>query len=110
MNPGHPQGGHPKGEDKKGGHPGGGKGGPPIDIDTEALIDVREKGAEKDGERQHCDRRLFMQLTAFGNVTDTDALIKALKESGIDCAMYADVNDPKGIGLITMSEEPGFFV
>jgi len=33
-----------------------------------------------------------------------------LEEANIDGALYLDVNDPYGVGLITMNENPDFFV
>lgn len=108
--------GHEKGhKEHKGGHPGGHKGHPgvisagPEHIDAEALTDTREKGAVKDGERQALDKRLYMQLLAFGGCRDHDKIIGLLKDSGIEAVLYADVNDPQGVGLLTMSEDPAFF-
>jgi hypothetical protein len=79
-------------------------------VNMEGLTDLREKGAVKDGERQALDRRLFMQLLVFGGCRDTNALIDTLKKSGLTAVLYADINDPQGVGLLTMSEDPGFFV
>ncbi|MCC6503616.1 MAG: chlorite dismutase family protein [Deltaproteobacteria bacterium] len=79
-------------------------------VNMEGLTDIAEKGGVKDGVRQSLDRRLFMQLLAFGNCSDTGAIIEVLKKSGIPSVLYADVNDPEGVGLLTMSEDPGFFV
>ena len=72
--------------------------------------DISEKGAPKDGQPQTSDRRLFMQLLAFGNCADTAALTNALKSAGVSGALYEDVNDPFGVGLLTFSEDPAFFV
>ena len=41
-------------------------------------LDIREKGGVRDGERQVSDRRLFMQLLAFGDSTESGALARAL--------------------------------
>ena len=79
-------------------------------VNMEGLTDLREKGAVKGGERQALDRRLFMQFLAFGACRDTAALIEALKKSAIASVLYADINDPQGVGLLTMSEDPDFFV
>lgn len=79
-------------------------------IIIEGLTDISEKGAIKNGVRQELDRRLFMQLLVFTGASDTAALIEALKKSGLDSVLYQDMNDPKGVGLLTMSEDPGFFV
>ncbi|MEZ4374914.1 MAG: chlorite dismutase family protein [Polyangiaceae bacterium] len=78
-------------------------------------IDVREKGAEKDGERQYMDRRLFMQLLVFNVEREThpeDAirrLGKTLRKRDAAGTIYKDVNNPRGIGLLTWSEDPEFF-
>ncbi|MFQ5428077.1 MAG: hypothetical protein ACE5EZ_03755, partial [Thermodesulfobacteriota bacterium] len=78
-------------------------------MDPKKLTDTTEKGAEKDGVRQTLDRRLFMQLLVYTGSTDGAPLISQLKEAGIDGVLYADLNDPKGVGLMTMSEDPSFF-
>lgn len=72
--------------------------------------DLSEKGGIKDGQRQSLDRRLYMQLLAWGDCADTEPLIAALRASGLDAVLYADVNDPWGVGLLTVGENPDFFV
>jgi len=79
-------------------------------FDMEGLTDLSEKGGVKDGVRQSMNRRLFMQLLVFDGCAGSPALIKALKESGIDSVLYEDINDPCGVALLTMNEEPDFFV
>src|SRR5258705_5943272 len=74
-------------------------------------IDVRERGAEKDGQPQIMDRRLFMQFLAFeipeaGVESTVRGLTTALAERRIASVVYDDVNDPRGIGLLTLSEDP----
>lgn len=78
-------------------------------IKEEKTLDLSEKG-RKNGQPISLDRRLFMQFVAFGDCTDTGAVIDALEASGIEGALYADINDARGIGLITMSEDSGYFV
>jgi chlorite dismutase len=72
--------------------------------------DLSEKGGIKDGRRQTLDRRLYMQLLAWGACDDAEPLISALRASGMDAVLYADVNDPQGVGLLTVSEDPDVFV
>ena len=74
------------------------------------VTDIREKGALKNGERQVLDRRLFMQLLVFGDVKDSENMIKELERDNITGALYNDINDPHGVGLLTISEDPQFFV
>ena len=62
------------------------------------------------GEQQTSDRRLFMQLLAWGNADDTQNLAGALDDSGMEGVLYEDANDPRGVGLLTWSEWPDFFV
>jgi len=78
-------------------------------------IDVSEYGGKKDGERQSANRRLFMQLMVFdlpsAEIDDKPReLAAALAERGVPAVLYADANDPRGVGLLTWSEEPARFV
>ncbi len=73
-------------------------------------LDLSEKGKGKDGQPISLDRRLFMQLLAYGNCRDTTPLIQALEGAGVDGALYADINDPQGVGLLVMHEDPNYFV
>jgi chlorite dismutase len=72
----------------------------------EGKVDVRERGAGQ----QSADRRLFMQLQAFGACTDVKPLVRALEASGLEAVLYQDVNDPRGVAVLGMSEDPAFFV
>ena len=74
-------------------------------------IDVMEHG----GKKQTTDRRLFMQLLVFdvpaAEVEDKPrALADALGERRIPAVLYADTNDPRGVGLLTWSEDPADFI
>jgi Chlorite dismutase len=69
-------------------------------------IDVQEHGANQ----QTTDRRLFMQLQAFGGCLDAKPTLRALEASRIEAVLYQDVNDPRGIAVLAMSEDPTFFV
>jgi hypothetical protein len=73
-------------------------------------LDIREKGGMRGGEQQTSDRRLFMQLLAFGEAAETDELIHELSGSGLESVLYEDANDPGGVGLLTWSDDPNFFV
>lgn len=73
-------------------------------------LDLSEKGKDKDGQIISMNRRLFMQLLAYGDCRNTGTLIEALDQSGIDGVLYADLNDPQGVALLTMHEDPDFFV
>ncbi len=73
-------------------------------------VDVAEHGRSSEGEGTSLDRRLFMQLHAFGGAGDTGALADALAGAGIAGVLYEDVNDPTGVALLTLSEDPHAFV
>ena len=68
-------------------------------------IDVREHGAHQ----QAVDRRLFMQLQVFTGCLDAKPLARALEDRGMEATLYGDVNDPRGVGVLTMSEDPAAF-
>ncbi len=72
--------------------------------------DVAEHGRSAEGETTSLDRRLFMQLHAFGGAGDTSALADALAASGIEAVLYEDVNDPEGVAVLTFAEDPEAFV
>ena len=72
--------------------------------------DLSEKGGMKNGQPQRSDERLFMQFLAFGGCESTQPLIDAIGASGIAGVLYEDVNDPRGVGLLTLDEDPGFFL
>lgn len=73
-------------------------------------LDVAEHGRTAEGETTSLDRRLYMQLHAFGGASDTATLVAALDAAGVVGTLYEDVNDPTGVALLTMSETPGVFV
>ena len=77
---------------------------------VEKAVDISEKGKDEEGNVTSLNRRLYMQMVAFGDCNNTDVAIAALQQSGIDCVLYAEVNDPNGIGLLTFSEDPAHFV
>ena len=64
----------------------------------------------KNGEAQRSDRRLFMQFLAFGGCETTGPLAEAASAAGITGALYEDVNDPRGVALLTLSEDPAYFL
>lgn len=72
--------------------------------------DLSEKGGTKNGEPQRSDSRLFMQLQAFGGCTDSATLVAALERSGLTGVLYEDVNDARGVALLTLSSQPSVFV
>jgi len=73
-------------------------------------VDVAEHGRSADGETTSLDRRLFMQLHAYGASRDSAALVAALEAAGVTGVLYEDVNDPTGVALLTLSESPEAFV
>ncbi len=81
-----------------------------MEIDASKLTDTAEKGAPgKDDQPQRLDRRLFMQLLVFTGCTDAAPLVADLEKAGLEAVLYADINDPMGVGLLTISEDPSFF-
>jgi hypothetical protein len=79
-------------------------------------IDVLEYGGKRDGERQALDRRLFMQLLVFDTPPGQNADETAKRLAGlcsrdrVPAVVYADAMSPRGIGLLTWSDDPAHFV
>jgi len=72
----------------------------------EVKVDVAERGANG----QTSNRRLFMQLQVFGSCGEPKALAGLLERSGIEAALYTDLHDPLGVGVLSFAEDPAFFV
>jgi chlorite dismutase len=72
--------------------------------------DLSEKGGLKDGVPQCSDERLFMQLLAFGGCRDIAAVARHIQEAGLEAVVYEDVNDPRGIAVLVMTQTPQAFV
>jgi hypothetical protein len=64
----------------------------------------------KDGQPQRSNDRLFMQFLAFGGCADATPLGDALAGAKISGVLYEDVSDPRGVGVLTFSEDPDFFL
>ncbi len=79
-------------------------------------VDVADRGAAIDGVPQRLDRRIFMQLLVFSAAPGGDAaraiveLGEAFEAAGVDGVLYEDVNDPRGVGVLTWSDDPAHFV
>ena len=71
--------------------------------------DLREHGAPVRGQAQVSNRRLFVQLHVFTGCLDATAVVGAVRRSGLDSAVYANLNDPRGVGVLVMSEDPALF-
>lgn len=77
-----------------------------MDPIQEETLDIREKGLNG----QALDRRLFMQLQVFSGCADANPLIETLEASRAEAVLYLDINDPRGVGVLALSEDPEFFV
>ena len=73
------------------------------------LPELREKAVNHKGETQLSDKRLFLQLQVYTDCGDPKELASALKASGIESVLYLDVNDPRGVGVLALSEDPAVF-
>ncbi len=73
-------------------------------------LDLSEKGKDKDGQPISLNRRLFMQLLAYGNCRHPGALAEALAQAGLDSVLYLDMNDPQGVAVLALHEDPNYFV
>ena len=73
-------------------------------------VDVAEHGRSAGGDRISLDRRLYMQLHAYGGAGEASELVPALEDAGVVGTLYEDVNDPAGVALLTLSESPDAFV
>lgn len=79
-------------------------------------IDLAERAGHHTGNPQVLDTRLFMQLLVFDCAPElspsraVESLASGLREHGATGVMYQDLNAPRGIGLLTFSEDAEYFV
>ncbi len=72
--------------------------------------DLSETGGLKDGAPQRSDRRLYMQLLCFGGCADASSVAGTLSGLPIETVIYEELNDPTGVGILALSEDPNAFL
>jgi hypothetical protein len=70
---------------------------------------MAEKGAPVDGVPQSLDARLYLQLHVFTGCFDVAPVIESVRGSGLEGVVYLDVNDPRGVGVLLLSEDEEVF-
>jgi chlorite dismutase len=86
---------------------------PPVEPKGRARIeppDLSEKGGLKHGQPQRSDDRLFMQFLAFGGCRDVRAAADHLAAASLDGVLYEDLNDPNGIAVLALAQDPAYFL
>jgi chlorite dismutase len=68
-----------------------------------------EHGGPIRGEPQTLNTRLFVQLHVFTGCLDTTPVTAAVRKSELSAVVYTNLNDPRGLGVLFMSEDPGLF-
>ena len=68
--------------------------------------DLTEKGGLRGGEPQRSDRRLFMQLLVYTKARPAPEVGQALSKGQVETVVYEDLNDPEGVGILAMAEDP----
>src|SRR5262249_51757402 len=51
-----------------------------------------------------------MECLAFGNCADAAPIGDTLARAKISGVLYEDANDPRGVGMLTLSEQPDYFL
>jgi len=81
-----------------------------LERDESGMPRIDEKGTGPDGQPVFTNRRLYMQFLAYGGCRDTAALADALESAGVHGALYHQLHDPQGVGIMVTNEDPDFFV
>ncbi len=81
----------------------------PSSPQVQETLDLSETGAPKEGIARKSEKRLFVQLQVFTGCLNPKAIAGPLEASGLEAVVYLDVKDPRGIGVLFMSEDPGVF-
>jgi hypothetical protein len=72
--------------------------------------DISEKGGLKGGQPQRSDERLFMQLFVYTGCDDVRGVADWLASAPVDVVVYEDLNDPRGVGILTSGTDPNVFL
>ena len=67
--------------------------------------DHRDFGMPRRGVPQAIDRRLYLQLQVFSNI-DRESAVAGLEANNTPAVAYADLNDPRGLGVLLWDEDP----
>jgi len=59
--------------------------------------------------RTESPERLYMQFLALTGCADVQPLLAPLAVRKLDCVLYKYANDPLGIGLLTLADDPAVF-
>ena len=74
------------------------------------IPDLSEKGGLKGGEPQRSDTRLYVQLLVYTKSRPAREIQQALAGGSLETVIYEDLNDPEGVGILAVSEDPHRFV
>ena len=72
--------------------------------------DLSEIGGLRGGQPQRSDERLFMQLLAYGGCDDVREVIEWVGSVPLDAVVYEDLNDPRGIAVLSLARDPNIFL
>jgi chlorite dismutase len=82
---------------------------PGTDAPERFTVELLERGGSLRGELQALDTRLFIQLQCFTGCGDSAAVVEAVRSSGLEAVVYANLNDPRGVGVLLFAEDPETF-
>jgi chlorite dismutase len=68
--------------------------------------DLRDFGMPVRGVPQAIDRRLYMQLQVVTDVPNREQAVREVQSAGAAAVLYADLNDPRGVGILLWDEDP----
>ena len=68
--------------------------------------DLRDFGMPVQGIPQAIDRRLYMQLQVVTGIANRSQVVAEVREAGAAAVLYADLNDPRGVGVLLWDEDP----
>ncbi len=78
----------------------------PVGLPVRPDLDLNEHGAAREGVPQVMNRRFYFQLLVYSGCQDSGLVQKALQSLPIEAVLYQSFQDPTGLGILLMAEDP----
>lgn len=79
---------------------------PSAGLPERPALDLNEHGAPREGVPQVMNRRIYFQLLVYTASLNHAPVIEALRTLSLESVLYQSFQDPTGLGILLMAEDP----